>query len=433
MKKWLAFVLALTMGLTLLSSCGAKAPSSGNLETDGQMSDVTIELEFIQWWSAESGGEYLDQIIADFEKENPNIKIKLVTLPFGEVRNQIIASQATKTVPDLLAMNPPWTREFYDLGILAPLDDLMAADSDFGKEDYFPASFTPIEGNTYLMPVNALAFYLYYNKDMFEAAGLEPPTTWEEIVSSAKALTNPDKNEYGFTITMAEQEASNGSILFLYPLLYAQNGRTFVDGKYTVETDEMRAALNLLDQMNKDGSILPGTTTKSEVQMIEEFSVGNIGMMISNDGHLKTVSTRNPDLNFGIVPIPSVDGSTQPELRHHGWDIAISENCEHKEEAWEFISYLCSKPVMEAYCDAAMKLPAAYGVNVDYLNQYPVAQDALNIMNEYNMVEELMVMPKASACWVDLTKAGSAVLQGAKTVDEALTETQALWDEKLGQ
>lgn len=72
-------------------------------------------------------------------------------------------------------------------------------------------------------------------------------------------------------------------------------------------------------------------------------------------------------------------------------------------------------------------------MNVDYLNQYPVAQDALNIMNEYNMVEELMVMPKASACWVDLTKAGSAVLQGAKTVDEALTETQALWDEKLGQ
>ena len=44
-----------------------------------------------------------------------------------------------------------------------------------------------------------------------------------------------------------------------------------------------------------------------------------------------------------------------------------------------------------------------------------------------------MVMPKASACWVDLTKAGSAVLQGAKTVDEALSETQALWDEKLGQ
>ena len=119
--------------------------------------------------------------------------------------------------------------------------------------------------------------------------------------------------------------------------------------------------------------------------------------------------------------------------KRQGWDIAISENCEHKEEAWEFISYLCSKPVMEAYCDAAMKLPAAYGVNVDYLNQYPVAQDALNIMNEYNMVEELMVMPKASACWVDLTKAGSAVLQGAKTVDEALTETQALWDEKLGQ
>ena len=319
------------------------------------------------------------------------------------------------------------------LQILAPLDELMAADPDFNKEDYFQASFTQIEGGTYLMPVNTQAFYLFYNKTMFEQAGLTPPTSWEEIVSCARQLTDPDKNQYGFTVTMAEQEASNGSILFFYPLLYAQNGRTLVDGQYTVQTEEMYNALDLLRQLNEDGSLLPGTTTKSEVQMVEEFSVGNVGMMISNDSHIKTVTDRNPELDFGVVPIPTMDGTGTPELRHHGWDIAISESCEHKQEAWEFISFLCEKENMQSYCNAALKLPAAYGVTVDYLDEYPVVQDVMDIVNTYDMVEELMVMPKASACWVDLTKAGSAVVQGAQTVDDALAQTQELWNEKLGQ
>ena len=434
MKKALSLILALGMSVLLLTGC-AGAPSSSVAAPDSEEPVATepMTLEFIQWWSSEAGSEELDRLVAEFESQNPNIDIELVTLPFGDVRTQIIASQASKTTPDILAMNPPWTREFYDLQILAPLDELMAADPDFNKEDYFQASFTQIEGGTYLMPVNTQAFYLFYNKTMFEQAGLTPPTSWEEIVSCARQLTDPDKNQYGFTVTMAEQEASNGSILFFYPLLYAQNGRTLVDGQYTVQTEEMYNALDLLRQLNEDGSLLPGTTTKSEVQMVEEFSVGNVGMMISNDSHIKTVTDRNPELDFGIVPIPTMDGTGTPELRHHGWDIAISESCEHKQEAWEFISFLCEKENMQSYCNAALKLPAAYGVTVDYLDEYPVVQDVMDIVNTYDMVEELMVMPKASACWVDLTKAGSAVVQGAQTVDDALAQTQELWNEKLGQ
>lgn len=447
MKKVLAVALASLMVMSL-SACGSSsssttttaAPAAGGSTTTTAAataapaeSSEPIELEFIQWWAAENGGPVLDELVAGFEAENPNITIKLTTLPFGETRNQVIASKASKSVPDLIAMNPPWAREFYDLGILAPLDDLIAADENYNKEDYMQASYAPIEGNSYLAPVNTMAFYLFYNKTMFEEAGLEPPTTWEEMVTAADILTDVDKNQYGIAMSMSEQEASNGSILTLYPLLYAQNGRTVVDGKFTVDTEEMYNALKFLEDLATNGSYLPGGTSRSEVQNMESFSVGNVGMLISHDGHILTISERNPDLDFGIIPIPTYDGTGKAELRHHGWDIAISENCENKEAAWKFISYISQKEQVEMMCNDMLKLPTRYDADVEWTVDYPIVNDALSYLQEYEMVEELMLMPSSSACWVELTKAGAAIVQGNMTAEEAVTSVQAAWDKTLGQ
>ena len=432
MKKIMSLVLILALVLSL-GACGSKEAAPSADSGDKTAAQEPVELEFIQWWTTEGGGEFLEDLVKRFEEANPGITVKLTSMPFGEIRTQVVASQATGMTPDLIGMNPPWTREFYDMGILAPLDDLMAADPFFKKDNYFQASFTPIEGHTYLAPVNSMAFFLFYNKTMFKEAGIEPPTTWDELVEAAKALTVPEKNQYGITMSMSEQEASNGAILSLYPLLYAQNGRTLVDGKYTVETEGMENAMKLLETLSKNGSILPGTTTRSEFQIIEEFAAGNVGMVISHNGHINTVTNRDPNLEFGIVPLPSVDGKGTVELRHHGWDIGIAANSQHKEEAWKFISFLLNAENVEAMCNEMLKVPAMYGISVNYLDKYPVVKDAIDYMNEYEMVEELMAMPKSATCWVGLTKAGSAVIQGTKTTEEALPEVQEAWNRILGQ
>ncbi len=216
MKKIMSLVLILALVLSL-GACGSKEAAPSADSGDKTAAQEPVELEFIQWWTTEGGGEFLEDLVKRFEEANPGITVKLTSMPFGEIRTQVVASQATGMTPDLIGMNPPWTREFYDMGILAPLDDLMAADPFFKKDNYFQASFTPIEGHTYLAPVNSMAFFLFYNKTMFKEAGIEPPTTWDELVEAAKALTVPEKNQYGITMSMSEQEASNGAILSLYP------------------------------------------------------------------------------------------------------------------------------------------------------------------------------------------------------------------------
>ncbi|OON95340.1 MAG: hypothetical protein ATN31_11065, partial [Candidatus Epulonipiscioides saccharophilum] len=384
-------------------------------------------------WAAEAGGEILEQIITDFEAENPNIKVELVTLPFGEVRTQAVAGQLSRSIPDIIAMNPPWTREFYDLNMLAPLDDFMLNDETFDKEAYFPTVLEKIEGSTYLVPVNSLAFYLYCNNTMFEAAGLELPKNWDDILTAAKTLTSVPDNQYGITLTMSEQEAANGSILSIYPLLYANNGRTFIDGKFTVETEEMREVLTLLEQIRKDESMLPGVTSRGEIPNVELFANGNVGMLIANDASYLTVLDRNPELDFSVIPIPTKDGTGEPELRHHGWDVAISSTSEHKEEAWKFISYMTSQKNMTAMCEDLLKFPARYDVEVTWPEKYPQGEVLAKSLQELNLVEELMYMPNASSCWVDLTKVGAAILTGGMSVDEAITYVQEAWDERLEQ
>ncbi len=76
---------------------------TGCLGGDANAENEIVELEFMQWWAAEASGEILEQIITDFEAENPNIKVELVTLPFGEVRTQAVAGQLSRSIPDIIA------------------------------------------------------------------------------------------------------------------------------------------------------------------------------------------------------------------------------------------------------------------------------------------------------------------------------------------
>lgn len=424
MKKSITLVLMLLLVLTMVFATGAN---------EKKTSGKPVELEFIQWWASEDGGDFFDSVITEFETQNPGIKIKLVTMPFGDSRNQVIASHATGMTSDIIGMNPPWTREFVDMGILEPLDRYMDNDATFDRAAYFPASMAPVQGHTYLAPYNTMTFFLFYNKLMFAEAGVNPPKTWDEMLVVAKKLTKPAENKYGFTMVLSETDAANGSILTIYPLLYALNGRTFVDGKFTVKTPQMVKTLDFIQKLNAEGAILPGSTSKSEMASYEEFTNGNIGMMIAHTGMIMTMKNRNPNFDFGVIKIPTFDGTGNGDLRHHGWDIAMSADSKHKDEAWKYISFLLQKQNMIDGSNSLLKIPSMYDAPVNYAGNMPLIVDAIRDMNNSTMVEELMTMPKSAACWTALTKAGSQIIQGKMTSSQAIEKVQSQWDEILNQ
>lgn len=429
MKKIIAILLVLTLVLSL-AACGDTTETY--VDEDGNEVEI-VEIEFIQWWSAEAGGDYIYEMIEDFEALYPNIKVTLIEQSFTDTKSVTVSNFAAGQSADIIAMNPPWTTELYDLGMLAPLDDLIEADSSYDLDNYVGIADT-INGDHYAVSVAPLAFFLYYNIDMFEEAGIEPPTTLDEFVEAAATLTDAANNQYGFTAALSSASAANGSILTIYPMLYALGGLTIDDnGEFTVETEEMELVLQALADMQEDGSLTPGTASNSEMMALEEFKAGTAAMMVQSDAHIISLDTGNPDLNYGIITLPTISEEDDPSLRHHGWDIAISSTSEHKEEAWTFISYLTSESVQVDFAANLSKIPAYIGADVSYADEYPNVLKAMEYMEEYDMVEELALMPSSSVCWTALTDAAYAATFGTKTVAEAIADCQAEWDATLGQ
>ncbi len=430
MKKLIAILLALVLVLSM-TACGS---SSGDtyVDDDGNEQEI-VEIEFIQWWSVEAGGEYMYDVVADFEALNPGIKVTLIEQPFADTKNVTVSNFATGQSADIIGMNPPWSRELYDMGILAPLDEFINADSSYSLDNYVGVADT-IDGDHYTVPVTPLAFFLYYNVDMFEEAGIEPPTTIDEFVDAAIALTDTAANQYGFTAALSSASAANGSILTIYPMLYALGGLTIDDnGDFVCDSEEMAIVLQALADMQSAGALTPGTASNSEMMALEEFKAGTAAMMVQSDAHIISLDTGNPDLNYGIITLPTISEGDEPSLRHHGWDIAISSTSEHKEEAWAFISYLTSEEVQVDLCASLSKIPAYIGADVSYAEEYPNVLLAMEMMEEYEMVEELALMPSSSVCWTALTDAAYAATFGTKTVEQAISDCQAAWDSTLGQ
>lgn len=449
-NKVLGVILVLMMALALVA-CGSSEPQVETAPEADSVADTTaaepaeepaveepaaeeaaepVTIEWMQWFEGSSREGALEELVAAFEAENPNINVELVNLPFGEVRNQVITNAAAGQLPDVIGMNPPWMREFVDLGLLEPLEDYIAGDESLDAATLVQAPMAKYDDHIWMLPYTASTFVLYYNEDLFAEAGLEgPPTNWEELRDYAAQLTDTEKDQYGFSFFMNEQGPANGSIVLLYPLIYAAGGRTVTeDGIPMIDTEVALQTLQLFQGLHDDGSVIPGTASKLEVQMVEEFSNGNIGMMIQNTAHIGTLANRNPDLNYNLVPIPSIDGNTEPNLRHHGWELGMSSRSENKDAAWTFMSWLVSPEANSMIAEASANIPGNTAADTSFYDDIPPLISAINIIANYELVEELMTTPKATAHWQAFTGEVIKMLNGVQSAEEALANTQAAWD-----
>lgn len=392
--------------------------------------DEVVTIEWMQWWAGSAQEGAIDALIAEFEAEYPNINVEPINLPFGEVRNQVILNAAAGQLPDVIGMNPPWMAEFVELGVLEPLEGYIAADENFAGDALVQAPMAAFEGSTWMVPATSSTFVLYYNKTLFEQAGLEGvPADWEELRAYASQCTDSENDIYGFSMFMNEQPPANGSIVITYPLIYAAGGRTIVDDVPAMTDPAVTDALQLLKDLHDDGSVIPGTTSKLEVQMVEEFSTGNICMMVENTAHIGTLANRNPDLDYGLMPIPPKDAETDAVLRSHGWELGMSVSSDNKEEAWTFMSWLTSEAPNAMLAELSANIPGNTQADVSFYADTPQLIEAIDIIAENVMVEELMVTPQATNRWQAFTRETIKLLLGDQSVEDVVTNTQAEWDQ----
>ena len=393
----------------------------------GQVGMAKTKIEWMQWFAPEMGEEKVNSVLDLFHAEHPEIEVKLVTLPFGKMREQILSLHTIGKIPDVLGINMPWNAEFGDLNVLEPLDSYLASVTVFNVSDLVQAPIQNYKGHSWMVPLTAHPFISYYNKDLLKKAGIDtPPSSWEELKETAVKTTSPEENEFGYAMILSLLPPSNGPIIEVYPLLYTAGGRTIKDGRANLNSPEVIETLSFLKTLHDLGVVMPGTHTRTESRKIEEFGAGHIAMMVDSMPIISVLRLRAPDLNFGVTPVPK---KRKWAARNHGWELGIASKSKNKEAAWTFISWLLTPGVNGQFAQLSNQLPGNTAASGEFIEKDPMLQIAQYILKNHEMVEELMLTPKAPASWRIFTEEIQKMIRGEQDVAQTVKNASDRWNE----
>lgn len=388
--------------------------------------NAATEIEWLQWFAAEQNADFYDSIVDEFEAANPDIKVKLVTQPFGKVRESIVTNRAIGVGSDVLGLNMPWTSEFLDMKILEPLDEYLAKDDNgFEVERLVQAPIGKINGSTWMMPLNAFPFVMHVNRGLLEEAGFDTaPANWEELKTMAAAIGALKDGISGIGMPFSSQPPANGPILTFLPLLYTTGGR-IVDGTTpNFDNPDVVETLTFLQELNESGALAPGAASRTGGVDLEEFIAGRTGFLISPAVHASAIVARNPELDYELVRVPVLK---QNAYRVHGWELGMAADSRHKEEAWKFIAFLMSEDVNGRMAVASSALPGNLDALSDDAGDDPIFTAQRNILENDESVEELRQAPKTVASWSVMTEEMQSMLAGNQSPAETASRVQARW------
>lgn len=403
-----------------LAGCGGGSSDSGEGEEAAADNSGTT-LKFQQWWGAELPEGYLDEIVANFEAES-GIKVELLTAPWADTKTAITAGAANNTIADIVSVDGAWLAEFVDMGILT---DIEAA----GVDTSIVGDYWKVDGTGYVVPVNNFAYPMYCNMDILKEAGVDAiPTTWSELLDACEKIKAAGKQAFALNLGTTN---ANG-IQNVYGGTGWASGITLKneDGAYEVADNEGQKELaEFFKEMYDKGYLYEGMATLEEAEMTSNFAAGNCAFTIASAATMSQFT----DVNFETALIPSKDGyDGKHGICYASWAVGISEACENKEAAAQFVNYLLSGADGDVSAGLAATMsafPNSTVANPDYSEAPKQFQSFYELYKENYVINEYIGLPNASDVMTNMTNDLVKYLEGEIEVTEMLTNWQGYLDE----
>ncbi len=281
-------------------------------------------------------GPYFEEAAKAFEEANPGSDIQIEVVPWDVLLQKLTTDISGGANADLSIIGTRWLIDFVDQGIAAPLDDYMTQDF---SDRFFPVFLEPsvMQGKTYGLPIAASARAMYYNKALFEQAGItEVPDTWDELAEAAKKIGALGDDIAGFGLQGKEIETD----VYFYYAFWAYGGQLVEeDGTSGLDTDAGYKAAEMYKSLIDSGATQPGVTSYNREDVQNLFKQGKVGMMITAPFLSNQIKEEAPDLDYGVAAIPA---GPEGDRGTYGVtdSIIMFENSQNKDLAWKFLDQL---------------------------------------------------------------------------------------------
>jgi ABC-type glycerol-3-phosphate transport system substrate-binding protein len=348
LRRFSGVIAAAGVATLLLSSCSADVEAEVPAETPEAPAEVVAEPmipegKIVIWEHANAANQaYFEPKYAEYE-EATGVEIEVLYIPIADLETKLQTAFGAGNPPDIIKVGAWQMTPMVERGNLAPVDFVnFGAGSEEGFESYFEEGglgAVTFNETVYGVPTDFNSVSLWYRKDLFEAAGLDPespPTTWEQVAEYSEVLTKSDGSQVGLQTTRAGSPI--WSQMVMQTLVEGLGGSILTqDGKSgALNTPQGIQALEYYAQMGNP-------TFESPSFGFSMFADGNAAMLLGGrfmDGFMQSL---NPDLvygeNFESVEVPSWEGRSKVAAGY-SWGWAVTEASDNQHTAWNLIGWL---------------------------------------------------------------------------------------------
>ncbi len=424
-KRMAAACLAAVMTSALaLTGCGQSAGSAGGdapAQTGGESSGESAgaggaKTEVVIWDYFETDAQkaMMQSLLDGFNASQDTYTASHVYVPFSDYEKQLTLGVASGELPDIVIMDGCGMASFISMDLFGDISDV-----EINWDEYIPGPLesTMMDGKHYGIPFATNCTALYYNKDMFDAAGIDYPdenTTWDEFREMAKALTKD--GVYGFG--NAGTNTDEGTFQCLQWLYTA--GGSYTDIEPGVD------AYKLMQEMIEEGSWAKDVVNWTQSDVNNNFKAGNLAMQQNGPWQIPSIEADAPDLNYGVTVLPKRDaGSGQATSILGGENMGVVKK-DDMSGAKAFLQYYDQTDVMVA----AMKQYGSFPPKTEAAQDSYWTDDP--IQAAFIQQLETSIPRGPSPAWPTYSSAIQTgfqeIMTSAKTPEQAAKDTQAAVD-----
>jgi putative chitobiose transport system substrate-binding protein len=424
-KSWQLFAIFGLLGLLLSAvvSCSRGVSNSG--------SNNSPAIEFWTMQLQPQFTEYFNQTIADFEKENPGVKVRWVDVPWSAMESKILGAVSAKTAPDVVNLNPDFA------ALLAGRNAWLDLDSRIPEQvrsTYLPNIWkaSVLDGKSFGIPWYLTTQVTIYNTELLKKAGIaKPPATYAELAQVAKQVKEKT-GKFAFFVTFVPEDSAEvlqSLVQMGVPLVDAQ-------GKAAFNTDKGKAAFQYWVDLYKGGFLPQDVLVQGHRRAIELYQAGETALLASGPQFLKAISENAPSIGAVSAPASQITGESGKKTVAV-MNLVVPRDSKRPDDAVKFALFLTNSQNQLAFAKAANVLPSTVDALQDsyfksVATDAPPADRARVVSASQLGNAEILIPPLK-----DIKKLQKAIydnlqaaMLGEKSVEQAVTDAAQTWNQR---